>query len=235
MEVSIIVPAYNEERIIKDSVKKLNSFARKNKYDYEIIVVNDGSNDGTASIVRKMKEAKLVSYPINRGKGYAIKQGVMNSTKKNIVIIDADIPWELSLMNKLLDFDGNDISIGSRAISTSKTRKRPTFLRGLLGHTFSRITRILLGIRLRDTQSGFKAFKRDAAMKIFSKQTIYGWAFDVEILYLAKKYGFKVKEVAIDKVDRLSFRVSKLNPFKDPIKMFFSLAKIKLNDLRKKY
>lgn len=235
MEVSIVVPAYDEERIIKNSLDKIRKFARKNKYDYEIIVVNDGSNDRTASIVRKIRDVRLVSYPMNMGKGYAIKQGVLNAKKENIVIVDADIPWDLELMNQLLDFNGHDISIGSRAASTSTTRKRPTFLRGLLGHAFGSLTRFMLGLKWKDTQSGFKAFRRDAALKIFSKQTVNGWAFDVEILYLAKKYGYAIKEVPIDKVEKLDFRISKVNPLKDSVRMFLSLVKIRMNDIRKKY
>ncbi len=235
MEVSIIVPAYNEAKLIKESIGKLLRFSKENGFDHEIIVVDDGSRDDTKKIVSKIKDVKLISYHKNRGKGYAVRQGMLAASKENIVIIDADIPWEIELMKKLLDFQGHDISIGSRAVSTSKTRKRPTFARRILGMGFNRITSLITGLRLGDTQSGFKAFKRKAARRIFEKQTINGWAFDVEMLYLAKKYGYRVREVPIDKVEQLDFRISKVKPVSDSIKMFFSLIKIRLNDISGKY
>ncbi|MCD6575923.1 MAG: glycosyltransferase [Nanoarchaeota archaeon] len=208
--ISVIVPAYNEEKQIGKTIEKL----LKEKVE-EIIVVVDG-NDKTGEIAKKYKKVKVLTFKHRLGKGGAIKEGFKASKGDVIVFVDADYWHQKASIRSLAKWIPKyDIAIGSR-------RKRKTIKRKILSWGFNLLTKILLGLNLRDTQCGFKAFKREALKDLLSKMKTRGYAFDVELLYLAKN-KYKIKEVPVEWEDINT----KINPVKDSLKMFLELLRIK--------
>jgi dolichyl-phosphate beta-glucosyltransferase len=227
--LSIVVPAYNEEKNILNAIKRIDKFFKKKKY--ELIIVNDGSKDATEKLVEEAaktnKKIRLVNNPENRGKGYAIKNGVMHSKGEEILMIDADLSMSVSEYNKLEWFlrKGNSICIGSKRIYGSKI-KRPLYRR-IPGFIFGLLVNILLVPGIRDTQCGFKLFDAMAAKEVFKEQKVEGFSFDAEILYIAKKKNILIKEVPISLSGNL--RESKVNVFTDSFRMLFDLIRIRLS------
>lgn len=237
MHISLIVPAYNEEKIIVKTLKKLEFFLKNEKDKWEILIINDGSTDNTLEILEnyKPKFFKIVSYKKNKGKGFAIKKGVEEATKDYICFIDSDLAYSFDNLKILLSYLENfDVVIGSRNLETDNHKNIST-LRRIFGKGFNILSNIILGYKIKDTQCGLKAFKKQAAKDLFSKQTLNGWGFDTEILYLAKKKKYKIKEVRAMVLKKYGAQESKINFLKDPIKMFLDLLKIRLNDICKKY
>ena len=199
-EISIIIPAYNEERNIESTLAEIDERMSSSSLTYKIIVVDDGSTDKTAKLVRKLniKNLKLISFPKNKGKGRAVKAGMLASRGKWRLQMDADNSTKIEeLFNFLEHTDKFDIIIGSRVLPESKIIKRQPFYRILMGRLGSFLTRRILKIEQKDTQCGFKLFSKEAAEKIFPKTISEGWALDFEVLFLAKKAEFKVKEVPV--------------------------------------
>lgn len=233
MHLSLIIPVYNEEKYIENTLRTITNYLKNQPYKSEIIVVDDGSTDNSNSIIHKFP-VKYLKHKKNKGKGAAIKTGALNAKGSFIGFIDADLPYPIQDIEKMLD-NNYDIIIASRAVSGAKVKARPPHIRKLLGKLFNQLSRLLIKINIKDTQSGFKIFKKQAAKKIFSKQKINGFCFDVELLYLAKKYNYKIKQIPVNLKETHSFKNSKVNIITDPIKMFIDLLKIKLNDVTKKY
>lgn len=232
-DVSIIIPVYNEEKNIERTLHETINFLNNN-YDYEIIVVNDGSNDNSVEIVKKFlnDRIKLINNDKNHGKGYSVKHGVLESKGKKIVFMDADLAYPPSCIKALLDANQSiKVSIGSRSVPGAKVEVRPPLHRRYLAKAFLFLCKLLMDLNYADTQCGIKCFDHEAAKKIFPKQKLSGWSFDVELLFLAKKYNYPVIEVPIHLRKEHSFKTSKLNPIKDPLKMFIDLIKIKFYDL----
>lgn len=231
MELSIVIPAYNEEKRISDSLKKVISFFDKNKEDYELLVVNDGSKDKTVEIIKEFsknnKRVKLIDYKTNRGKGYAVKTGVLAANGKKILFSDADLSTPIKEYEKLNEWykKGFDICVGSRRLSGSKIYVKQPLHRRIIGKAFVTLVKMLSSLDLKDTQCGFKLYNAKKAKKIFLKQKIDGFSFDVEVLYLAKKNGYSIKEVPVEWND--SERYSKVNPVKESFKMLSDLIKIR--------
>ncbi|OGW79430.1 MAG: hypothetical protein A3G33_03325 [Omnitrophica bacterium RIFCSPLOWO2_12_FULL_44_17] len=232
MKLSIVIPCYNEEQRIGKSLETIHSFVRNINIEHEIIVVDDGSSDRTCEVVLNCcggenETHRLLRNEKNRGKGYSVRRGVLEATGDYILFSDADLstPIEeaLRLIAKLED--GFDVAIGSRALPNSKVEIRQNFFRELMGKIFNKIARLLTFKGIKDSQCGFKCFKREAAKKIFSLQKLDGFSFDVEVIYLAQKIGFKVAEIPV--IWRNS-TASKVNVVADPIKMFFDLIKIRV-------
>jgi dolichyl-phosphate beta-glucosyltransferase len=227
---SIIIPAYNESYRIVKSINKIRKYFKNKGIKYEIVVVNDGSKDNTLRILndlsKKYKQLRVLGGNINRGKGYAVKTGVLNSSGEYILFTDADLSTPIEELDNLFKYikNGYDIVIGSRIIDPSKIKIKQPLYRRLPGNVFPILVNFIISRDIGDTQCGFKLFKRDVAKDIFKKQKISGFCFDVETLYLAKKGGYKVKEVA---VTWTNFRDSKVNPLIDSIKMFIDLMKIR--------
>ncbi|MBI2658451.1 glycosyltransferase family 2 protein [Candidatus Woesearchaeota archaeon] len=228
MEISVVIPAYNEEGRIKKSISAIMKFLENKKLGYEIIVVDDCSKDGTAAIVKGFKSGRLrlVSNSKNSGKGYSVKRGVLMSKKNLVLFSDADLSTPIESLDSFLKYIGDyDIVIGSRRMKGSVIAGRQPLHRRIPGKIFPVLVNLTTLRGIRDTQCGFKLFKRKAAMDIFRKQKIKGFCFDVETLYLAKSAGYKIKEVPV--VWNNSAH-SKLSPVKDSIRMFIDLIKIRL-------
>ena len=235
--VSIVVPAFNESSRIAESIRKIEAFARQSPLSLELIVVDDGSKDKTAEIVRRtdVKGLRLLQNPENHGKGYTVRQGVLAASGKYVLFTDADLSAPIEEMDKLLDIalrEGADVVIGSRNVDRTYIQKHQSRARELGGMFFNLMVRLFLGLRLQDTQCGFKLFHRERTRRAFEKQTTSGFGFDPELLFLAKRYGLKIREVPV----RWSHAEgSKVQFLRDGIRMFFDLARIRWNAIVGKY
>jgi glycosyltransferase involved in cell wall biosynthesis len=202
---SIIVPAFNEERRLPGALPKMVSFLdRFGRQLVEVLVVDDGSTDGTASLVRKFAERdrrfRLLSNPGNRGKGYAIRQGMLAAKGEWRLMTDADLSTPLEEFGKLYETAQSQtaaIVIGSRALNRALVSKRQALLRDLGGRFFNLVMRLLTGLPFADTQCGFKLYRADAAEALFSRQVLDGFSFDVEALFIARKLGYKILEIPV--------------------------------------
>ena len=238
MTYSIVIPAYNEGKRLGPTLDKVLGYVRQQGWDAEVIVVNDGSRDNTAEIVRRFAEKdrllRLVENPGNRGKGYAVRNGMLNARGEVIVFSDADLSSPIEEMPKLLEAvnAGADIAIGSRWLRSELQIHRQSLHRQLFGRIFNGLNRIILGLRFKDTQCGFKAFTRKAAQTILPLQRIERWGFDPEILFLARKFGFRVDEVAVRWGHVGGTRI---NPVIDGTRMFQEMLRVRWNDLTGKY
>ncbi|NOZ19691.1 MAG: glycosyltransferase family 2 protein [Planctomycetes bacterium] len=232
IRISVVIPAYNERLRIKDSLKRIVSYFEQNRIRYEIIVVDDGSTDGTARIVeamaRRVEVIRLVKGSTNRGKGHAVRRGMMTAHGDYILMTDADLSTPIEEIEKLLspiDTGGYDIAIGSRALPQSDVRVRQSMLRERLGKFFNVLVRVLAVRGFRDTQCGFKCFTARAARAIFTRQTIGGFCFDVEVLTIARALGLSIREVPVAWVNSPESRV---HIIREPIRMFVDLLRIAL-------
>lgn len=233
IDLSIVIPAYNEEKRIGKYLQSIKAHYKKSKLRTEIIVIDDGSKDKTASIARKNGVKVFTNNP-NRGKGYSVKRGMGLAKGKVLLFADADGATPINEADKFLNLinSGYDVVIASRSIKGAKLKKKQPFHRMFIGKTFRLLTMSITGLEFYDTQCGFKMFSRKAAKKIFPKQTIDRWGFDPEILFLAKKYKFKIKETPVSWHDMAG---SKVNPIKDGIKMLGELVKVRWNSIVGKY
>lgn len=239
LKFSIIIPVYNEEEILSDTIMKVDDFFSSLKENFEIIVVNDGSQDNSKSIVqeltKKIPYLKLLSRDNNRGKGYSVRQGVMTAKGEVILFTDCDLSTPLKTFNAFtLNFNqGADIVIATRKQKESKILRYQPILRRFLSSAFHRLVFLLIPLKgVSDTTCGFKAFTQVAAKKIFSRQTLSDWSFDVEILYIAQILGYKVVEVPVSWASRPKSRVNLSSAILSTLK---DLLIIRLNALRGKY
>ena len=235
---SIVIPAYNEAERIGATLDKVLAHIAQEHWRAEVVVVNDGSTDQTAAIVRDYSRrnpaVRLVENPGNRGKGYSVRNGMMNALGDVLLLSDADLSSPIAEAKKLfaaLDA-GADIAIGSRWLRAETQTQRQSLMRQLFGRVFNLLLRVILGLRFKDTQCGFKAFRRPAAQKIFPLQRIERWGFDPEGLYLARKFHLRVDEVAVEWAndDR-----SKIRPVRDGFRMFTEVLRVRWYDLTGKY
>lgn len=238
MTYSIVIPAYNEARRINATLDKVLGYILRQRWDAEVIVVNDGSRDDTAEIVRRCAHKdpvlRLLENPGNRGKGYSVRHGMMEARGDVIVFSDADLSSPIEEMPKLLDAltAGADVAIGSRWLRTELQTQRQSLHRQLFGRIFNILLRITLGLRFKDTQCGFKAFTRRAAQTILPFQHIERWGFDPEILFLACKFGFRVEEVPVQWGHAGG---TTIHPLVDGTRMLQEMLRIRWYDLIGKY
>ena len=236
--LSIVIPAYNEEARLMESLKAIKEYLEGKDYISEVIVADDGSNDRTPDIVtdtsRDFPGLRLIRNPINMGKGEAVKRGIMEARGKYILFSDADLSTPIEEIDTLFTWieRGFDIVIGSRTLAESRIEVHQPFYREMMGRVFNLMVRSLLLLKIRDTQCGFKLFRRDVAEQIFPLQRLKGFGFDVEILYIADTLGYKIKEVPI--IWRNSC-ISKVKPFKDSLKTFSELLQIRINSIKGRY
>lgn len=234
MNLSIIIPVYNEEKRIVKTLQSVETFLCQHKARWqnaEVIVVSDGSQDNTENAVKhlmtKFKELKFIGYPINKGKGYAVRTGVAASMGRIVIFMDADGATPITELNKLSDIMVNnkaDIVIGSRRMPETNIMKKQPIHRIFIGHVFSYITRLILQVPFLDTQCGFKVFNGNIGRELFGKCNSDGFAFDVEILYMAIQSGVRVVEHGVDWNDDADSRVS---PLQDGFKMLKCIIRLK--------
>jgi len=235
---SIVVPAYNESARLGASLEKILSYVARQGWSVEIIVVNDGSTDDTAEIARRLAQQnpalRLIENPGNRGKGYSVRNGMVQARGQVVIFSDADLSSPIEEVPKLLKAldDGADIAIGSRWLRSELQTERQPLHRQLFGRVFNLLLRITLGLQFKDTQCGFKAFQQKAVRRIFPLQRIERWGFDPEILFLARKFGFKVQEVAVEWAHSGGTRI---HPLTDGSRMFWEMLRIRWYDLTGKY
>lgn len=228
--LSIVIPAFNEEYRLEETLNKLDSFLLDGNWNAEIIVVDDGSTDATARLVSRHMQDKpylrMLQNHINRGKGFSLRRGVEAALGETVFLTDADLSVPSREVYKLLRAleAGADVAIGSRSVDAGGERHSAPWHRRLCSAGFKMVVRSVLGLRFEDTQCGFKAFKRKAARLIFSRQRIERWGFDPEVLMLAERFCFVVKEVGVEAVHDSR---SRLNLVSDSFQMLCEVLKIR--------
>jgi dolichyl-phosphate beta-glucosyltransferase len=230
--MSIVIPAYNEEKRIRNSLSEACAFLNDSGMDYEVVVVDDGSSDGTSRIVESMvsfsPKVRLVRYEKNKGKGHALRTGVLVTTGDFVLVMDADLSTPMEELGKLMPYLAQgefDVAIGSRALALSDIiRKQPWWRRGM-GKMFNRIVKVLVIGDFSDTQCGFKLFRGGVARNLFGEAKIDRFAYDVEILARAKKKGYGIQEVPIRWINSPESRV---DPLKDSLRMLIDLVRIRV-------
>ncbi len=236
--LSVIVPAYNEEKRLPKTLKEIEKYLKTQSYDWEIIVVNDGSKDNTAEVVRglflEVENLRLIDNKENHGKGYVVKQGMLEAKGNYRVFTDADNSTSIDQVEKMWpEFEkGYDMVIGSRDIKGAVLAVPQTWIRRRIGDVFNLMVQAVCGLwGIWDTQCGFKGVTKKATEDIFPKCVIDRFAFDPEILVIARKFNYKIKEVPITWVNDPESRVK----FKSMIKMAKDLFKIRLNIIKGLY
>jgi|SRR3989344_7008916 len=226
MFLSVIIPAYNEEKRITKTLLSVEEYLKKQPYNYEILVVSDGPTDKTIEVVSQLREQitglKIINNKENHGKGWAVREGMLNTVGDIRLFMDADNSTNIDQVSKFLPYfqQGYDIVVAKRIVVV----KQP-WTREFLGWIFRLIVRILVPLGVSDSQAGFKAFSKKSAEKIFAKQTIFRWAFDVEILAIAKKMNFKIKEIPVVWANDAQSHVK----IGGMVKMFFEVLTVRFN------
>ncbi|MQF64787.1 glycosyltransferase family 2 protein [SAR202 cluster bacterium AC-409-J13_OGT_754m] len=234
--LSVIIPAYNEQTRIVSAITSVAEYLRSQNYTWELLIVDDGSTDETETIVKCHPDygesVRLVSV-IHGGKGWAVQNGMLNAKGLYQFLCDADLSMPIQHLQDFLPpkAPDGDIIIGSREMPMSSRFGEP-FIRHLMGRIYNSIVRFVAVSDIRDTQCGFKCFTKESAEKLSRLQTIKGFGFDVELLYVARKLGLKISEVPIDWYYNSD---SKVRPFHDSIRSIVDLLVIKWNNIRGKY
>src|SRR5215213_8211864 len=237
-ELSIVIPAYNEEALIGSTLDCLQNYLAGRPESYEILVVDDGSQDKTVEFVQLLQKDNekihLLINPQNRGKGFSIQRGVLESRGQFILFTDADLPYELDAIDGFLKAlrDGCDLAIGSRVLPGSQVKGVPA-LRYVAGQVFSWMVQAVLFQGLPDTQCGFKGFRGAAAKEIFRRLTIGGFGFDVEMLFIARKRKLAIRPVPVQMIEHR--QRSRVRLVTDSFKMFANLFQVRWNDLLGRY
>jgi glycosyltransferase involved in cell wall biosynthesis len=238
--LSIVIPAYNEENRIGTTLKGTFDYLDRQAYDAEVIVVDDGSKDRTTQRVLEFQERaqgrlRLVENPGNRGKGYAVRNGMLEAAGEIILFYDADLATPTSEIAKVIEpiaEDRYDVVFGSRALKYELIGTHQSFLRELRGRGGNLFLRAMLGLSFKDTQCGFKAFRKAAARTIFPLQRVEGFGFDPEILFIAQKQGWRLLEMPVrwNHVEGSSVTL-----FGTTIKVLVEVSAIRWNDLLGRY
>jgi dolichyl-phosphate beta-glucosyltransferase len=229
--LTIVIAAYNEEKRLEKTLRLIDAHIGACSLDAEIIVVNDGSSDGTADILARLENdipaLTSISYPCNRGKGYALRQGVLASRGDLVLLTDADLSTpieEFEKLSSLMTATRSDIAIGSRALELSRILHQQPWWRRTMGKTFNRIVKAVVLDGFEDTQCGFKLFRGPVARELFPKAVIDRFAYDVEILTLARQKGYRIMEVPVIWSNAPG---SKVNPVTDSARMFLDTMRIR--------
>ena len=238
IEISVVIPAYNEEQRLPSTLESVHGYLSGKDRAFEIIVVDDGSADGTAAMVEKFAEnhagVRLISYKPNRGKGHAVRTGMLAAEGSLVLFDDADGSSPIEEIEKLIASieGGSDVAFGSRAKPDEERVVKALAYRKAIGNTFNMIVQSLLLPGFFDTQCGFKMFKRSVVQDVFTVSRQDGFAFDVEVLYISRLRGYSIQEIPINwhNVDG-----SKVNVFFDSQKMFIDVLRIALGAWTGKY
>jgi len=235
---SIVIPAYNESKRIPATLAAVISCIRIKGWSAEVVVVNDGSRDSTAEVVRdfaaRAPEVRMIENPGNRGKGYSVRNGILHAFGEIVMFTDADLSAPIEEAQGLFDAiaAGADIAIGSRWLERQRQTVRQPFYRRFFGRCFNAVTRLVMNLPFADTQCGFKAFTRAAAQTVFQLQTIERWGFDPEILFIGLKRGYRIKEVPVSWGHDERTQISYL---RDGTRMLQDLAQVRWNALLGRY
>jgi glycosyltransferase involved in cell wall biosynthesis len=237
-QLSIVIPAYNESARIERTLQRVMACVDRQGWDAEVLVVDDGSVDRTVEIVRRWMERErrlyLVQNDGNRGKGYSVRNGLLQASGEVVMFTDADLSAPMEEAERLMAAiaEGADVAIGSRWMDSARQTLHQPMYRRFFGRCFNGVTRTVMGLPFKDTQCGFKAFKRTAAQVIFRLQRIERWGFDPEILFIARKLGYDIREVAVtwghDERSRMSY-------LRDGMKMLEEIAAIRVNSIAGRY
>ena len=234
--LSVVIPAYNEEARIAQTLETLAGYLQGRSYSWEVIVVDDGSQDGTARLAQAAADRdpriRLVSLS-HRGKGWAVKAGMLNAQGQHRFLADADLSMPIEHLERFLPpaLPDVDIAIGSREAPGSRRFHEP-LRRHLMGRVFNRMVRLLAVRGFSDTQCGFKRFEAQAAETLFAMQRAHGFGFDVEVLFLAQRMGMRIKDVPIDWYYEEG---SKVKPLRDSFLMLKDIFAVRWSHARGKY
>ena len=228
--LSIVVPAYNEEARLPDSLAAIAAWMDARRLDAEILVVDDGSRDRTAEIAAEAlrgRRGRVLKNGENRGKGYSVRHGVLEAAGRFILLTDADLSTPITEYDKLAAFVRDhdlDVAIGSRALPGSDVQLRQGLVRQSMGRIFNRIIRMMTGLTLQDTQCGFKLLDRERTRPLFEKMVVDRFAFDVELLFLCRRFGLSVREVPVIWRNAPGSKVSILG---DPLNMLLDVLRVR--------
>lgn len=236
--LSVAIPAYNEQDRIGSTLRRVLDYLSAQPYKSEVVVVVDGGTDGTVGEIEKVAatdpRVRVLVNRANRGKGYSVRRAVLESRGRFVLFSDADLSTPIEQVEKLLPYlqDGYDMAMASRGLPGSNVRVRQPLWRQTMGRIFNWFVRRLTRLEFRDTQCGFKCFTHDAAQRIFRLQLIERFGFDVEVLWIARRLGYRIIEVPAVWVNSPA---SKVSPVRDAGKMLFDLVRIRYNDWRGLY
>ncbi len=237
--LSVIIPAYNEEHRLGPTLERVIQYLKKRRLPCEVVVVDDASTDGTLALAERFRRknpgiVRVVTYPTNKGKGGAVQTGVLAARGEILLFSDADLSTPIEETDKLLKVlaSGADMAVGSRSVAGSNIVVPQPPLRKLSGWVFRTLTHLITVSVVRDTQCGFKMFTRDLGRRVLGAQRVARFGFDVEMIFLAVKYGYRVVEVPVTWADSPN---STVNPLKDGLRMFVNLLEIRWNDLCGRY
>lgn len=234
--LSVVIPAYNEEARISATLERVISYLEGRSYSWEVLVADDGSSDGTARLVAEMAATRpnlrLMSLS-HRGKGWAVKNAMLAAKGEYRVLCDADLSVPIEQVERLLppEVEGVDIALGSRAVKSAQRIGEPS-RRHLMGRIYNALVRTIAVGGIQDTQCGFKCYRGEVVPSLFQRQTMDGFAFDVEVLFLAGKDGLTLREIPVDWYYREN---SKVRAFRDSMAMTLDLLRIRWRNLRGRY
>ena len=236
-ELSIVIPAYNEERRLPETLRRVRAYLEARRADAEVIVVDDGSRDGTAALLEARRGEfpglRLVSNGVNRGKGYSVRHGMLEARGRIVLFTDADLSAPIEEADKLLAaMRHHEVAIGSRGVDRGLIEVHQSPLRELAGIVFNFLVRAITGLRFVDTQCGFKAFLREPSRIIFEQQRIERFGFDPEILFLAKRHGLRAVEIPVRWAHDPQ---TKVNMVRDSLRMFGEVLSIRWNWMLGRY
>lgn len=229
--VSLIIPAFNEERRIGEGLDKILHFFRSQPYSFEIIVVDDGSRDRTAEVVRERcpsyPNVKVYRQERNAGKGWAVRRGMLAAQGQYLFFSDADLSVPIETLPKFLAELENhcDMAVGSRQLPGARIAVPQPYYRAFLGKIYTRLANWILGLRISDVTCGFKGLRKEAARELFSRQQLGNWSFDAEILYLARHRGYRIREIP---VLWRNDSATKVKLWRDVLTSFLGLLQIRL-------
>ena len=237
LELSIVIPAYNEELRLPDSLARISAYIQASRRESEVIVVDDGSTDRTAAVAEsfrgKIFPLRVLSNGQNRGKGYSVRRGMLEAQGRIVLFSDADLSAPIEEADKLLAaLETHDVAIGSRALDRSLIFARQSVFREYAGMVFNTIVRLILRLPFVDTQCGFKAFRRAPCRVIFEQQRIERFGFDPELLYLARHHGLHAVEIPVRWAHSPATKVSML---RDSVQMFLDVFIIRWNAVTGRY
>lgn len=233
--LSVVIPAYNEAARIGGSLEKIRSYLKSKPFAVEVILVDDGSTDSTLEAVGRFPEVRVLRNDRNRGKGYTVRHGVLEARGRFILFTDADLSSPIEEADKLLaalEASQADAAVGSRALQRELIGIRQPWFREFGGRFFNLLVRLLTGLKLHDTQCGFKLFRRDTTRRAFELQRVEGFGFDPELLFLIERQGGKLVEVPVRWNDNPATKVRFL---RDSTRMFLDLVRLRGRALRGEY